>query len=253
VKPIRVNKFLMPVLVVLALLGSVWVAKAAGLWQASGRGQVLLDASGQPDPTGIKGWMTLADVSETYGVPLDALYVLLGADLTVPPETAMKDLEKLVPDMEVSAVREGVAAYLAGAWTPEMGRFAPEGTGPAAGEGPAHVEPTAVPQPTATPQSPPLPSGEHVPQGEGQGQGEGTGSGFVLPQDGSRLAGAEIKGRMTLQEVADYCQVPLDYLLTELGLPAGVDLQLRMRDLASQMGIEVQTVRDAVTRYQGRP
>ena len=75
-KPIRVNRFLMPFLVVLALLGSVWVAKAAGLWQTSGRGQVLLDASGQPDPAGIKGWMTLADLSETYGVPLDALYAL---------------------------------------------------------------------------------------------------------------------------------------------------------------------------------
>ena len=249
--PIRVNKLLMPVLVVVALLGSVWVAKAAGLWQTSGRGQVLLDANGRPDPAGIKGWMTLADLSETYGVPLDALYVLIGAEASVPPETAMKDLEKLIPGTEVWAVREGVAAYLAGAWTPEMGRFEPDGTGPAAGEVPAHVEPTAVPQPTATPQPPPTPTGEHVPQG--QGQGEGTGSGFVLPQDGSLLPGAEIGGRMTLQEVVDYCQVPLDYLIAELGLPDDVDVHLRMSNLASQMGVEVQTVRDAVTRYQERP
>jgi hypothetical protein len=254
-KPIRVNQFLMPVLVVVALLGSVWVAKAAGLWQTSGRGQVLLDAGGQPDPAGIKGWMTLADVSETYGVPLDVLYVLIGAEASVPPETAMKDLEKLVPDMEVWAVREGVAAYLAGTWTPEMGRFEPAGTSPAESEMPAAAEPTPVPQPTATPEPTPQPAlqltTEHVPQG--QGQGEGAGSGFVLPQDGSRLPGAEIRGRMTLQEVVNYCQVPLDYLLAELGLPDDVDVHLRMSNLAGQMGVEVQTVRDAVTRYQERP
>jgi hypothetical protein len=260
-KAVRVNRFLMPLLVVVTLLGSVWVAKATGLWQTSGRGQVLLDASGQPDSAGIKGWMTLIDVSETYGVPLDALYVLIGADPGVPPETAMKDLEKLVPDMEVWAVREGVAAYLAGAWTPEMGRFEALGIAPEQGEahGPgaptAVPSPTAAPAPTATPQPTPQPTGEHVPQGQGlgQGQGEGAGSGFVLPQDGSRLPGAEIRGRMTLQEVVDYCQVPLDYLIAELGLPDDVDVHLRMSNLASQMGVEVVTVRDAVTRYQEQP
>ncbi len=240
--PTRVNKYLMPAFVVVALLGSVWVAKAAGLWQTSGRGQILLDTDGHPDPSGIKGWMTLADLSETYGVPLDALYVMIGAESSVPPETAMKDLEKLVPDMEVSAVREGVAAYLAGAWTPDMGRFDAQGIVP------VETEPTLPPEPTLVPESmpTPLPTDEHVPQG----QGEGTGSGLVLPQDGSRLAGGEVKGRMTLHEVIDYCQVPLDYLLDELGLPDDVDLQLRMRDLSSQMGIEVQSVRDVVTRYQ---
>lgn len=252
-KPIRVNKFFMPLIAVIALLGSVWVAKATGLWQTSGRGQILLDASGQPDPAGIKGWMTLMDVSETYGLPLDALYILIGAERSVPSETAMKDLETLVPGMEVWLVREGVAAYQAGAWTPDMGRFEGEGITPGGSELPLPPEPTALPQPTQTPLPTPLPTEEHVPLGPGQGQGEGAGSGFELPQDGTRLPGAEIKGRMTLQEVVDYCQVPLDYLLAELGLPGDVDLQLRMRDLASQMGLEVQTVRDAVTRYQERP
>jgi hypothetical protein len=240
--PIRVNKYLMPVFVVVALLGSVWVAKAAGLWQTSGRGQILLGADGDPDPAGIKGWMTLAELSETYGVPLDTLYIMIGAESSVPPETAMKDLEKLVPGMEVWAVREGVAAYLAGAWTPDMGRFDALGALPAEGQPTPPPEPTLVPQPVLTP----LPTDEHTPQG----QGEGTGSGAVLPQDGSRLAGGEVKGWMTLQEVADYCQVPLDLLLDELGLPEDVDPQLRMRDLASQMGVEIQAVRDVVTRYQ---
>jgi hypothetical protein len=55
---------------------------------------------------------------------------------------------------------------------------------------------------------------------------------------------------MTVQEVMDDCQVPLEYLVAELGLPDDVDTRLWMRDLASQHGIEVSAVREAVERYQ---
>lgn len=241
-KAIKVNKYLMPIMVVAGLLGTVWVAKATGAWQTSGRGQILRDESGQADPAGIKGWMTLTDVSDTYGVPLDALYVLIGASLDVPPESALKDLEKLVPDMEVSTVRAGVAAYLEGTWSPADGRYdygasSHEGTGEA-----------PTPAPTSTPQA----AQDHVPQGPGSGGGEGTEPAWALPQDGSPLPGSEIKGRMTLQEVVEYCLVPMDYLIAELGLPEDVDAQLWMRDLASQFGIEVMTVREAVDRYQAQ-
>ena len=122
-KAVRVNKYLMPVLVLAMLLGSVFVAKAAGVWKTSGRGEVMVDESGRPDPAGIKGWMTLEGVSETYGVPLDALYVMIGAGREVPPETEMKTLEGLLPGVGVYTVRAGVAAYLDGSWTPEDGPF----------------------------------------------------------------------------------------------------------------------------------
>jgi hypothetical protein len=230
-KTIRVNKYLVPVLGVLALLGSVWVAKAAGAWQVSGRGVILVDESGEADPQGIKGWMTLSDVSSVYGVPLDALYTMIGAGPEVPPDTALKDLEKLVPGMEVWAVRAGVEAYQDGNYTGE------------AGEEPAPPAPTPTPEPAPS-------ADEHVPQGSGEGRGEGQGEGFALPQDGSRLPGSEIRGRMTLQEVVDYCQVPLETLIAELGLPGDIDTQLWMRDLANQYGIEVTTVREVVDRYQ---
>lgn len=234
-KAIPVNKYLIPVLAVVALLGSVWIAKTAGAWQTSGRGQVLLDESGRADPQGIKGWMTLNDVSETYGVPLDALYSMIGAGPEVSPGTALKDLEKLVPGMEVWAVREGVAAYHEGSWTPEDGRYGGEA-----------IEEPPQPTPTPTPEAAP----DHVPQGAGAGRGEGYGEGFSLPQDGSRLPGSEIKGRMTVQEVIDHCQVPLETLVAELGLPDNVEPSLWMRDLAAQYGIEVSTVREVVERYQ---
>jgi hypothetical protein len=250
-KAIRLNKHVMPLLVVAALLGSVYVAKAAGLWQTSGRGQILLDETGAPDPAGIKGWMTLGDISDTYGLPLADLYAMIGASPDIAPDTALKDLEKLVPGMEVWAVRAEVAAYQSGNWSPAGGRFEAEPDD--------HESADGTPMPEASPRPLPLPSavpeseGERIPQGDGLGAGAGGGEGFVLPDDGSRLPGSEIKGRMTLQEVVVHCQVPLEVLVAELALPTDVDTQLRMRDLAAQMGIEVQTVRDAVDSFQTGP
>ena len=256
-KPVKVNQYLLPILVVLTLLGSVWVAKAAGVWQVSGRDQILMDESGQPDPAGIKGWMTLATISETYGVPLAVLYAMIGADETLPPETELKELEKLVPGTEVYALRLAVAGYLAGTWTPGDDQQAPEGgsdsepvpTLDPVEPTPVQVEPTPAPtvQP-ATPES----GEEHVPQGQGGGLGlgDGTGAALALPEDGSPLPGSQIKGRMTLQEVSDLCQVPMEVLVAELGLSDDVDVHMRMRDLAGQLGIEVSTVREVVDRYQ---
>jgi hypothetical protein len=122
-KAVRVNKYVMPALAVVALVGSVLVAQAAGVWQTSGRSEVMLDESGQPDPEGIKGWMTLAGVSEAYGVPLDALYTMIGAGPDLSADTELKELEGLLPGADVSTIRAGVAAYLDGSWSPADGPY----------------------------------------------------------------------------------------------------------------------------------
>jgi hypothetical protein len=241
-KAIRVNKFALPILAVVALLGSVLVAQAAGLWQTSGRDDILLDESGQPDPAGIKGWMTLADLSATYGVPQEALYVMLGAGADIPADTPLKDMEALLPDFEVSTIRDGVAAYLDGSWAPD--------------DGPYGAEEAPLPPPEATPEPEPTATAaaieDHVPlgTGDGTGLGDGTGPEIVLPADGSPLPSTEIKGRMTLQEVINLCQVPFDYIVAELGLPEDVDSEITLRDLASRFGFEVLTLREVVDRYQ---
>jgi hypothetical protein len=233
-KSIRMNRFAIPLVAVLALLGSVWIAQAMGTWQTSGRGDVLLDASGAPDPAGIKGWMTLDFVSQTYDVPLEALRAMIGSDPDIPAETELKDLEKLVPGMEVSSIRLGVAAYQDGGRAPADGPYGAEEL-PAADSSEAQA--AAPPEPET-----PVPAAtDHVPQGA---------AAIAVPEDGSPLPGSDIRGRMTLQEVVDRCQVPLGILVAELGLPEDVDTGLAMRDLASQMGIEVLTVREVVTRYQ---
>jgi hypothetical protein len=125
-KAIRINKYALPVLAVLALLGSVWIAKAGGAWQTSGRGAVRMDKGGQADPAGIKGWMTLASVSETYGVPLATLYTMIGAGPDLPADTELRELEGLLPGTGVSTIRAGVAAYRDGSWSPAAGPYGTE-------------------------------------------------------------------------------------------------------------------------------
>ena len=59
----------------------------------------------------IKGYMTLQDVSNQTGVPLDQLYEGLGLEETVKPSTALKDLRNEIDGFEVSAVRDVVTEY----------------------------------------------------------------------------------------------------------------------------------------------
>jgi hypothetical protein len=233
-KPITVTKYLMPVLVVAALMGTVAIAKLSGAWQTSGRGQVMLDASGLPAPEGIKGWMTLVDVSEIYGLPMGVLHAMLGATSDLPTTTALKDLEKLLPGMAVSSVREYVGAYLDGTTVP--------------GEDPST---TGTPQDAALESNStakPLPGVDE--ENGAAGYGLGQGRDLSLPADGGPLPASGIKGWMTLQDVVTLCQVPMVQLADGLSLPDDVDVQFALRDLAGRYGIEVGAVRDIVETYQ---
>jgi hypothetical protein len=68
---------------------------------------------------------------------------------------------------------------------------------------------------------------------------------------GQILPAAQIKGRMTLQEVSDQCGVPLETIYAELGLSQDVAPGTILRDLAGQIeGFEVQRVREVVAAHQ---
>jgi hypothetical protein len=188
--------------------------------------------------------MTLQQVADGLGLPVETVMQLVGApeDGSVTPDTAMKDLEGVLPGFETSALREAAAAHLAGEQ-------------PAAVAAPPVEEPPAPPPvteqppvaPTVTEQpalATPVPAETaHVPQGDG---GEGTRptstplpAGEVLPPD-------EIKGRMTLQEVASATGVPLDKLLAALKMPPDTNPGTLLKELVSGGSVvEVQPVRDA--------
>ena len=110
----KVHRYLLPGIVLLVVLASPWIGKLTGDWITTGKGNIEVDVSGAPDPEGIKGWMTLTDVSTIYGVPLDALRAGLKVPADAPDSTPMKDLEQLIPDFETSTARTFVAEYLGG-------------------------------------------------------------------------------------------------------------------------------------------
>ncbi len=247
-----VNKYLMPIIAIAALIAVVLGARLTGDWIVSGK-QIPL---GDMTAADIKGWMTLQNISDGLQIPLPDLYKLAGIPegTAVPPTTAMKDLEGLVAGFEVSLLREAAAAYLAGDAPAQAP--APEPAPPVATMASATSVPTqpATPEATATPAptQPPAPEAvvtPHTPQSTGEGTGEGPTPlppGQVLPYD-------QIKGKMTLQEIADQCAVPLTKLLETLTLPTNTNPATEIKSLVADGKIaEVTAVRDAVKVLQGK-
>jgi hypothetical protein len=184
---------------------------------------------------------------------LDELYSLAGVSNDIPPTAAMKDMESLVEGFETTAVREMVAAYLAGEVEPaapatDEAQPPPE---PAPDSAPT-LEPTPLTPalaPAALDATPIQPDSTPAHVLVGDGMGEGTGP-TPLPA-GQILPAGEIKGRHTLAEIAQQAAVPLDALLAALSLPAEFDPNTPVKDLVSTGAVaEIQVVRDAVAQLQ---
>jgi hypothetical protein len=228
----RVNRFLMPIIVIVALLGTTFIAQAAGFWSTSGKDSIDLENMTAAD---IKGWMTLQQVMDGLKVSKENLYAVGGIPLDVPPDTALKELEGVVPAFEISTLREKLAA---------PARSAPI-------EPAAPIEPTLVPLLTATPVVPAAHVQPPTSVITGTHSGDGTGIGPTPLPPGQVLPAEQIKGRMTLREVADQCAVPLDQLLAALNLPPNTNANVALKDLINAGTlVEVTAVKDAVAKLQ---
>jgi hypothetical protein len=115
----RVNRYLVPILFIVALLGTVFVAQSAGMWSTSGRTEV---STQQLAPADIKGWMTLQQVIDGTGLAQADLYRIAGIPADVPPTTALKDVEGIVAGFEISALRDALTAELAAPAAPLQSR-----------------------------------------------------------------------------------------------------------------------------------
>jgi hypothetical protein len=171
-------------------------------------------------PDEIKGWMTLQQVMDGLKISQGDLYAIGNIPADVPPETALKDLEGIVPDFEISTLRETLNEKLNGEPTGETAPIetTPQPTAPI----------TATPQAQATVHTSPTP----LPEGQ------------ILPAD-------QIKGRMTLQEVSDQCAVPLNELLAALNLDASTNPNTALKDLVNAGKIsEISAVQAVVAELQ---
>ncbi len=249
----RLNPFLMPLLVIGLLFGTVAGAQALGQWSISGRTSVNLE---QLAPADLKGWMTLQQVMDGVDIAQPELYALMAIPADIPPATALKDLEPIVPGFEVSVLRERLAAWQSGAPVPAAETLPAADTLPAAASTPAvnpapaaTLELVVTPEPTPAALSTP---GAAVPtEALHAGAGDGTGTGPTPLPAGQTLPANQIKGRMTLTEISAQCAVPLDQLLAALGLPANTDPALKVKDLIGQGVVaEVTEVQTAVAALQ---
>jgi hypothetical protein len=110
----RVNKYVMPIALIVAMFATVLVAQAAGIWQVSGTTQVIPNpATGRPDPELIKGKMTLDEIITQYRIPKGDLYSALQLSADIPTSKQVKELESIIPDFEVDLVRQAVKDYYA--------------------------------------------------------------------------------------------------------------------------------------------
>ncbi len=209
----RLNPFFMPALSITLLFGTVFGAQAAGVWSTSGRDTSALDAL---TPADVKGWMTLQQISAGIPIPPDELYSLMGIPSDIPAETALKDLEGVVPDFEVSVLRERLTAWQSGdAALPDPIVQAPTGA--------PTLEPTAAPPATSTsiaaPTATPLPTDSPA--------GSPATPAGVAPT-------CDIRGKMTLQDVSAGCGVALDRLIEAAGLPGDTAADAVLKDLINQ-------------------
>ncbi len=239
-----VNKLLIPVLALVIFFGAIGAAQATGNWVVSGR--QIYDAGNLSSGSDVRGWMSLQQVADGAGIEITEFYAQLNLPDSIATETALKDLEGVIPAFEVSTVRDLVDIYL-GIALPEE-----EAPVPAAEVVvPAQSTATPAPLPTATP-SPVAdiePAATHSPLGDGSGDGTGTGPTPLPP--GAVLAAADIKGRSTLQEIVDQADVAADELLAALGLPSDTDMHTALKDLAADGRIgEVDDVRIIVAELQ---
>ncbi len=215
----RVHRLVMPIIVIVALLGTVQVANLLGYWQTSGQELVDLESFAASE---IKGWMTLDQVAAGTHVPLAKLQELWGLPADMPGTTAMKDLEETI---DVTTARTKLGEYL------------------------GEITPAAVATVAATP----TPAVEHTPKATPGVTGTPKVEASRTPAPAGQLAPADIKGTMTLQEVSEGTGVPLARLLAEAKLPADTPPTTALKDLTTKVpGFEIQTLRDAATKLMGK-
>lgn len=105
----KVNRFVLPVVAIALLLGTVGIAKSLGWWQTSGVEVVDLEELTVND---VKGWMSLQEVSDGLGIPITELYEIIGVPEDFPPTTPMNKLEESIEGFDMDTARLAIGEYM---------------------------------------------------------------------------------------------------------------------------------------------
>jgi hypothetical protein len=219
----RVNPFFMPIILVVAILGTVLTAQAMGQWTTSGKTAVNMEKLA---PADLKGWMTLQEVIDGLKVSKEQVYAAGKIPSDIPTTKALKDLEALIPGFSTTTFRDAIAKQAGGTT--------------------ATTSAPAMSTPVTTPIATPVATATHT-------AGTGTGTGPTPMPAGQILPASQIKGSMTLKAVSEQCAVPLAKILEGLKLPTNTSSDTALRDLVSQGKItEVTDVQKIVEGLQAK-
>ncbi len=231
-RQLKLNPFVMPILAIAVLFGTIFTAQAMGVWSTSGREAINPETMTAAD---LKGWMTLQDVMDGLDISQSDLYAAGKIPLDVPTSTALNKLESLVPGFSVTGLRDALSGKAAAVPATTKSETAAS-AGSAATPAPVVA---ATPTPAAT--------------SAARGTDGGTGTGPTPLPSGQILPANQIKGSMTLRSVSQQCAVPLNQLLAQLKLPADVNPDTSVKELVSQGKIaEVTVVQKVVAGLQAK-
>lgn len=127
----KVNRWIMPALALVLLVGIIGASQAAGLWASTGRSAAAAGLGqgrggggegGEGGGTGagatsvVKGWMTIEEAADASGLPVETVAELTGAadPASLDPATPLNQLESIVPGFTMSTFRALVADAAAG-------------------------------------------------------------------------------------------------------------------------------------------
>lgn len=193
------------------------------------------------DPAGIKGWMTLGYIAETYHITLDEIRADLQLPESISATTELRSMEGEIPDWSTELFREYVAQKIGATFTPGKvsqrthSEINPAETNEADQERKSEnpVGSKILPEKSAGPES--------LPDIEPQ---------KALNSKTSRDPN-EIKGSMTLTEVSAGWDIPLATLIETLGLPKDINPNVPIREYDAPYGVGRAKVKEAVQTFHG--
>lgn len=252
------------------ILGLFWgiigLSMVTGTWQTKATEEEIVVESSSD----IKGWMTLADVSKYFELPVPELVKALELPADVETNQPLKEIAE-ENGKEVDDLREVLAAYLGVVTSDaEAGGEASEKSMQTKESGSSD---TNSPVSTQIGSEVPVNSvdsgrtkatqttGEKPPTSQVQSTEQQSGTAAApaqtaqpaeAPKNPESGSGEEqvIKGKMTLGEVEFVTKVPASYICKQLGIPETVDKNKVLRDLGQEYRFEVDSVRDIVAKYK---
>lgn len=225
---------------VLGLFGMIGISQATNYWRTKPDIVETRNMTGEPEAGMIRGWMSLNVISEEYGIPLDKLYTDSGLPAKVSADTMIKEIHNEYDiDFEADAIRDVVAAFLAGEAPPGLEAIRSERT-----DDPERAARRAE---RAKQRAEAGETGGAPGTGRGD-PGGGPGAGGEKPEDHEGEP-PSVRGNMTINEIVLKTGIPKDYLLKEAGLPEDVPTRQALRDFLHEYNVTPRDLRDVVDKY----